>query len=202
MKEPVHSRGANDCTQYQFDDAEFSPQNLVDSIVLLINGLFDEDIRAVASVDFKEDTDTAEPIIVVSQGNLALSQTERGIKEIEFGPGAYPGSKDNAIHSEQSASGTLMVKCVARTARGSTTHIYDLLKFFQELQYFMAELIDVNMFGPTGLAAPNKVEDTEHLWESTITCVYKVTRAWAATRLAPRLKTFATKGVASISNLD
>jgi len=87
MKEPVHPRGPNDSTQFQFDDAEFSPQNLEDTIVALINGLFEGDIRAVSSLDFKEDTDTEEPIIVVASGDLKLSKAERGVRKIEFGPG-------------------------------------------------------------------------------------------------------------------
>jgi len=195
MKEHVDSRGPNDCTQYQFDGAEFSPQNLEDTIVLLINELFEADIKAVSSVDFKYDTNTAKPIIVVESGDLKLSSTERGVKEIGFGPGAYPGSIDNGIHYEQTASGTMSLQCVARSARGTTEHVYDLLKFFQELQYFMAEMLPINMFSPTGLSKPVKVEDSEHLWKSSVSCVYKITRPWSSERIAPRLKSFGTKGV-------
>jgi len=200
MKEPIHSRGPNDATQFQFDNAEFSPQNLEDTIVVIINELFEGDIRAVSSLDFKKDTDTEEPIVVVTSGDFKLSQKERGVSRIEFGPDAFPGSQDNGIHSEQTATGTLKLNLVARTARGTTLHSYDLLKFFQELQYFMAEMIGVLMFNPLGLTAPKKVEDTEHLWQSSVNCAYKVSRAWSTERIAPRLKTFGTIGVANYTD--
>ncbi len=200
MKEPVHPRGPNDYTQFQFDAAEFSPQNLEDTIVLLINGLFEEDIRAVSSLDFKEDTDTEEPIIVVTSGDLKLSKIENGVKKIEFGIDAYEGSVDNGIHSEQSATGTLNLNLVARTARGTTLHSYELLQLFQELQYFMSEMIGVLMLKPVALKAPKKIEDTEHLWQSTVQCEYKIARAWNATRIAPRLKTFGVVGLANYTD--
>jgi len=195
MKEKVHSRGPNNDNQYQFDDASFSPQNLEDTVVILINKMFEEDIRAVSSLDFKEDTDTSEPIIVVESRQLTLSQSERAVKEIQFGPGAFEGSKDNAIRIEQAASGTIDLNLVARSARGTTLYSYELLEFFQELSYFMSELIGVLAFYPESLMPPQKVEDTEHLWKSTVRCKYKISRSWAATRLAPKLKTFGVKGL-------
>jgi len=164
-------------------------------LVILINELFEEDIRAVSSLDFKEDTDTVEPIIVVTSGDLRLSETENGVREIQFGIEAYEGSVDNAIHSEQASSGTVALNLVARTARGTTEHSYDLLKFFQELQYYFNEMIGVLMLRPVGLSAPKKIEDTEHLWQSVVQCEYKISRAWSTERLAPRLKSFGHRGI-------
>ena len=195
MKEPIHSRGPNDATQYQFDGSEFSPQNLEDTVVIIVNELFEGDIRAVSSLDFKEDTDTDEPIVVVTSGDLKLSQEEQGVTQVGFGVAAYPGSEDNKIRSEQTAMGTLTLNLVARTARGTTLHSYELLKFFQELQYYMPEMIGVLMFNPLALQAPKKIEDTEHLWQSVIQCNYKVSRAWSTERVAPRLKSFGSIGL-------
>lgn len=56
------------------------------------------------------------------------------------------------------------------------------------------------MFNPLGLTAPKKVEDTEHLWQSSVNCAYKVSRAWSTERIAPRLKTFGTIGVANYTD--
>ena len=201
MKERVDSRGPLNSTQYQFDNAGFSPQNLEDTIVILINELFDAEIRAVSSLDFKEDTDTAEPLIVVESKTLELSRRERGVKEISYGvTKAGEGPQDNAIRSEQAATGTMNINLVARSARGTTRYSYEVLEFFQELGYFMGELIGVLAFYPERLIAPRKIEDNEHLWQSTIQCSYKVSRSWATERLAPKLKSFGLKGLVNDSD--
>lgn len=189
MKEPVDIRQPLGCGQYQFDGAPFSPQNLEDTLVVLINTLFNKDIKAVSSLDFKEDTDISNPIIVVSSQDLVLSKTERGVRSIGYGP------EDNSIHSEQVANGTIDLNLVSRSARGTTLYSYELLELFQELGYFMNELIGVMSFYPDRLIAPKKIEDNEHLWKSTVRCSYRIARSWATERLAPKLKTFGVNGL-------
>ena len=195
MKEQVDVRDAETCQQYQFDSAEFSPINLEDSIVTLINEVFEGDIRAVSSLDFHEDTDTVEPIIVVASAGLQAPEDKRALALAEFGEGTFPGSHTNAKTFEQLMIGTMAVNCVARTARGTTNSVYELMCFFQELQYYMAELLPILSFKPLALESPKKVEDNEHLWKSTIQCKYVVGRSWSTERIAPRLKTFSRKGL-------
>lgn len=197
MKNEINSRPVPDTNQLMFDPGLFQPNKFEDGFVSLLDALLDNKYKVVSAMDFRTDTDTADPLIVCATGDLQIDPGQAGLVSSGFGLNAYPGSIDNRMRYSRILKGPLHVRCVARSAREARTVSYAILEWLTAVEPFVCEMFQINSFRVISVGGTKKIdgETNDYLWVSEILCSYSYELAVSVDRVAPRLKSFNVLGL-------
>jgi hypothetical protein len=189
MKSDVKPRPAPESDQLAFDSSEFTPYDFSRGVLSLLEEDLDLDVEFSTADQWKADSDTAKPVIICEVGGLAVDRSRMGRVETGFGLNSHSGSVDNSITYAAMLSGSLAIRCVARSYKEISALGYTVFKTTLGFCPFMPEMFDVHRFSVGDISPPQRVEKgSDHKWVVEIKCTFEHELAWSVSRVAPRLK--------------
>lgn len=191
MKDKIDTRPVPPVDQHLFKRV-YSVEDLESCLVGLVTEL--TEYPAQSYLDYTKEQ--VEPMVVIAPGAIQPDEQQRGLVSAGYGYQAYPGSTSNDMSYACLLHGVVDLRCVSRSARHARRMADVIGKLMLTLTYYMAELTGLQKFTVAAINEPQKVDDTEHLWYSSVQCRFTLQYAWSTARLSPRLTGTANKPLA------